>query len=103
MSFEKMILTVSRDKPFEYTAKGTLRRQRVLEAYSSEIDSLYSTIEESAQPDICGPENWSHESVLKLTRNVMGKTMKKDVDKLGDDVDLFEHGLDRFVRFIDML
>ncbi|KAL5492825.1 hypothetical protein ACEPAI_4273 [Sanghuangporus weigelae] len=92
--FKEMILVVSPDKPFEYTAKGTLRRQTVLEEYSSEINAMYDAVNESAQPEIDTPEDWSRSSVLRLTRTVIEQIMKKQADGLGDDDDMFEHGLD---------
>ncbi|EJC99607.1 acetyl-CoA synthetase-like protein [Fomitiporia mediterranea MF3/22] len=92
--FKEMIIVASPEKPFQYTAKRSLRRQVVLEAYSKEIDKLYTIVNDSAQVDIAPPKDWSESSVLDFIRDVVAQTMKKEMCYLGDENDLFEHGAD---------
>ncbi|EJC99755.1 acetyl-CoA synthetase-like protein [Fomitiporia mediterranea MF3/22] len=95
--FKEMIIVTSPEKPFEYTPKRTLRRQRILDAYAVEIDAVYAAVEESAQTDIGTPKDWSESSVLEFVRNVVAhtmKTQKRNVQTFGDEADLFEYGLD---------
>ncbi|THH03896.1 hypothetical protein EW145_g5919, partial [Phellinidium pouzarii] len=47
--FKEMILVANPAKPFEYTSKGTLRRQPIINEYRQEIDALYDAVAESAQ------------------------------------------------------
>ncbi|EJC99762.1 uncharacterized protein FOMMEDRAFT_148605 [Fomitiporia mediterranea MF3/22] len=89
-----MIIVTSPEKPFEYTAKRTVRRQQVVTAYTSEIDAVYAAVEESGQTEIPAPEEWSESASLEFVRDVIARTMKRDVRTLGDSIDLFEYGLD---------
>ena len=95
-----MILVASPDKPFEYTPKGTLRRQNVLRNYAQEIEAIYVSVKESTQVNLKGPKDWTRHSALEFTRDVLERTMKKGTGKINDDMDLFEHGLDRHVELI---
>ena len=52
-----MIIVASLEKPFQYTAKKSLRRQIVLDAYSKEIDELYAVVDDSAQSNIAAPKD----------------------------------------------
>ncbi|KAH8111803.1 acetyl-CoA synthetase-like protein [Phellopilus nigrolimitatus] len=81
-------------KPFMYTAKATLRRQHVINEYAPEIEALYEAVAESTQEDIDRPEDWSQSSASRFVRGIMERTMKTDVNAIGDNVDLFQHGLD---------
>ena len=93
-----MILIASPSKPFEYTSKGNLRRQRILDAYTTEINALYDLVSESTQEDIAGPSEWtSHETKL-FVKDVIARTLKTRSNAIDDGADLFEHGLDRFVQ-----
>ncbi|THH03014.1 hypothetical protein EW145_g6601, partial [Phellinidium pouzarii] len=92
--FKEMILVANPAKPFEYTSKGTLRRQPIINEYRQEIDALYDAVAESAQEGINGPVDWSPLSILDFMRILVKRTLKGDVHALGDDTDLFERGLD---------
>ena len=87
-----MVLVTSPSKPFEFTAKGTPRRQACIVAYSEEIDALYRKIEESSQTEIEPPEAWTRESVQRYIRTIVDKVMSAPVR---DDDDLFQYGCDR--------
>ena len=56
------------DKPLEYTAKGTPRRQVCIRSYEPEIDALYKRVEESSQVDVTAPRNWAPDATLDYVR-----------------------------------
>lgn len=90
-----MIMVTKPDKPLEYTAKGTPRRQVCIASYAEEIDALYKRVEESSQIELPPPHNWSPESVHEYMRDVVKKIMKNG--DLRDEDDLFQQGCDRSV------
>ena len=92
-----MILVASPSKPFEYTSKGNLRRQRMIDAYATEINALYDSVAESAQEDIAGPSEWNSEQTYDFMKSVVAQTLKTRSENIEDGDDLFEHGLDRYV------
>ncbi|KAI0926217.1 hypothetical protein AcV5_008731 [Taiwanofungus camphoratus] len=89
--FKEMILVAKPSKPFQYTAKGTVRRGVTLEDYKDEIDALYNAVEESAQSNIPPPARWDIGSATDFVRAVVGKVMVHAVQG-GDDI--FQHGCD---------
>ncbi|KIM81777.1 hypothetical protein PILCRDRAFT_8450 [Piloderma croceum F 1598] len=89
--FKEMVLVSSPSKPFAYTAKGTPRRQAILNDYKSEIEALYATIDETAQLQVPLPANWSNSNALEFVRAIVSNVMNQDV---GDDDDFFQHGCD---------
>ncbi|KAH8110855.1 acetyl-CoA synthetase-like protein [Phellopilus nigrolimitatus] len=89
-----MILVASPSKPFALTGKGTLRRQVIIKEYDGEIDAAYKTVDESAQENIAGPEDWTLSHTTEFVRQIVLQTMKKENGAVADDADLFEHGLD---------
>ncbi len=91
----QMIMVTKPEKPLEYTAKGTPRRQVCIASYSEEIDALYKKVEESSQLDIAPPRDWSPESVHEYVREVVQNVMKNP--NIGDTDDLFQQGCDRCV------
>ena len=90
-----MIIVTSPDKPFSYTAKGSLRRQAIIKEYDAEIDAAYAAVEESSQENIAAPTEWNILNVSDFVREVVLRTMKRNTDSLSDNADLFEMGLDR--------
>ncbi|KAL0958751.1 hypothetical protein HGRIS_014075 [Hohenbuehelia grisea] len=89
--FKEMIMVSQPSKPFQYTAKGTPRRQIVLNLYSQEIDEIYAAVEESSQADIAIPTSLTEDACLVYISNVVNKVMRGNIDK---GVDLFQHGCD---------
>ncbi|KIJ16100.1 hypothetical protein PAXINDRAFT_11143, partial [Paxillus involutus ATCC 200175] len=61
--FKEMILITSSDKPIFRTAKGTVQRKGTLQAYETEINALYDTVEASSlSPNgLAGPSAWTSE------------------------------------------
>jgi hypothetical protein len=92
--FKEMVLVESSAKPFTYTAKNTPRRQAIINEYEPEIDAAYQAVRESSQTDVPSPEEWDEISILHFVRAIVQRVMGKEV---GDDVNLFEHGCDRYV------
>ena len=90
-----MIMVTKPEKPLEYTAKGTPRRQVCIASYSEEIDVLYKKVEESSQVDIATPRDWSVESVHRYVREMVKNVMKNP--NIEDTDDLFQQGCDRHV------
>ncbi|KZT66436.1 hypothetical protein DAEQUDRAFT_739999 [Daedalea quercina L-15889] len=87
----QMIIVAKPSKPFTYTAKGTVRRQAVIDEYSAEINSLYDQVEESTQFSIPPPSHWDVVTATGFVRSVISKVL---VHSVGDDDDIFEHGCD---------
>jgi hypothetical protein len=88
----QMILVASLSKPIEVTAKGTPRRQAVLEIYAQEIARIYSAVEDSFQKNLAAPIDFDIFSSLEFVRKVVGEVMP---ELPADDADIFQHGCDR--------
>ena len=89
-----MITVVSPSKPFQYTAKMSLRRQIIIDSYEQEIEDLYAAFEESAQADLKPPSSWSYDNAKSFVHQVVARVMAQSV---GDTDDIFRSGCDRFV------
>lgn len=89
--FKEMIIVADPSKPFEFTPKGTPRRQAVLDAYASEIDAAYEAVTESSQIHLAAPSEWSQGSALTFVRQAVDKVLLAPVK---DDDDLFQSGCD---------
>ncbi|KAK7453562.1 hypothetical protein VKT23_001446 [Stygiomarasmius scandens] len=90
--FKEMILVTSPSKPFTYTAKNTPRRNAILKDYASEIEEIYSNMEESTQSNIAAPTNWDVTASTGFVRAIVQKVLSNHDIK--DDDDLFQHGGD---------
>ncbi|KAK0212031.1 NRPS-like enzyme [Armillaria fumosa] len=90
---QKMILVTNPSKPFEFTAKGTLRRGDTLKVYEIEIDEIYNVVDAvySPVPDTTFLQNPTLESVIDIVRDIVKGTFEKNV---GDDDDIFVLGGD---------
>ncbi|KAJ7127122.1 acetyl-CoA synthetase-like protein [Mycena epipterygia] len=87
---KEMILVGSLSKPFEYTAKGTAKRQAVLKMYAAEIEKLYESTNDW-QSDMVLPSTWSASETLDFVRAAVASILSAN---LGDDMDLFQYGCD---------
>lgn len=87
-----MILVALPSKPFTYTAKGTARRQAVINDYSAEISSLYRAVEETTQQQISPPTSWKYEDSLLFTRDAVHNVVGKPIN---DEDNIFQAGGDR--------
>ncbi|KAI0830379.1 acetyl-CoA synthetase-like protein [Trametes gibbosa] len=90
--FKEMIMVTLPNKPLEYTAKGTPRRQVCIAAYDAEIDALYSRLEEASQSDLVPPREWSMENTREYISGVIQRVMKNP--NIKDEDDIFQNGCD---------
>ena len=89
----QMILVTYPSKPFDYNAKGNIRRNPILQRYSQEIDALYAAVERSVQPDIAPPSDWNASSTQAFIRADVHRVLVRPVS---DEADLFRSGCDRY-------
>ncbi|THH32206.1 hypothetical protein EUX98_g1995 [Antrodiella citrinella] len=89
--FKEMILVSSPNKPFEYTAKFSARRQAIIAAYDPEIEALYATVDETTQPDLSAPSSWEMGETLEFVRTIVNKVLKTSA---ADGDDIFHQGCD---------
>ncbi|CCL99493.1 uncharacterized protein FIBRA_01511 [Fibroporia radiculosa] len=89
--FKEMILVTSPGKPFEHTAKSTIRRAAVIAKYDDEINAAYDRVEESSQSNIPAPVNWDTDNARSFVRAVVHKVLNH---KVKDEDDVFNHGCD---------
>ncbi|KAJ7600479.1 NRPS-like enzyme [Mycena floridula] len=89
--FREMILVAHPNKPFEYTAKGTLRRAAILSAYEAEISNAYKPVDEASQIDNTMAIGSSLESVTSFIRGLLHKLVKPGAQ---DTDNIFELGAD---------
>ncbi|KAJ8080312.1 putative NRPS-like protein biosynthetic cluster [Marasmius tenuissimus] len=89
--FKEMIVVADPAKPFEFTPKGTPRRQAVLDAYAGEIEAAYNSVKTSSQTQLIPPLEWDQGSALEFVKKAIGKVLKT---KVPDDGDIFQHGCD---------
>lgn len=87
-----MILVADKSKPFEFTPKGTPRRQAVLNAYSAEIDAAYEAVKQSSQTHLAAPVQGELSNSLHFVREAVEKILTNTVE---DNDDLFQNGCDR--------
>ncbi|KAK0451172.1 NRPS-like enzyme [Desarmillaria tabescens] len=89
--YKEMIIVANPVKPFEFTTKGSLRRQAVLKAYEQEIESLYKTVDEVSQTDVVIPQLWTLRNVVTMVRDIVTAVFER---KIGDSDDIFLAGGD---------
>ncbi|KAI0702415.1 hypothetical protein C8T65DRAFT_741576 [Cerioporus squamosus] len=87
-----MILVTSPTKPFDYNAKGNIRRGPILQRYATEIDALYTSVENSVQGDIPVPSLWDGESTKTYVRDVVRRVLMRPLPD--DSADFFRSGCD---------
>jgi hypothetical protein len=87
-----MILVTQPGKPFEFTAKGSKRRQAILKAYDTEINAAYTAVDEISRPELGLPESKTLGDVTTFIRGIIQSVVNP---QLKDDDDLFAHGGDR--------
>lgn len=88
---KEMILVTSPSKPMQFTAKGTPRRQFMIQEYAEEIDEMYEAVALSSQLHLPPAAEWTEEACVDLARRVVNGVLATD---LGDTDDLFEQGCD---------
>ncbi|SJL14870.1 uncharacterized protein ARMOST_18345 [Armillaria ostoyae] len=89
--YKEMILIAKPSKPFEFTAKGTLRRNAILKAYEQEIEDLYKAIDGVSQTDVVIPQLWTLKNIITMIRDIVTTVVER---KLDDTDDIFVAGGD---------
>ncbi len=94
-----MILVTNPSKPFEFTAKGTLRRGDTLKMYEMEINEIYNIVDAvySPAPDTTFPQNPTIEWITDIVRDIVKGTFQENVS---DDDDIFSLGGDRYAQIL---
>lgn len=89
--YKEMILVASPDKPFEFTAKESLRRGAILKAYEQEIEDIYNAIE-AVSPNVPIPPILTLKTAKTVVRDIVKGALQQDT--VGDDDDIFSVGGD---------
>ncbi|GJJ09060.1 putative secondary metabolism biosyntheticenzyme [Clathrus columnatus] len=98
--FKEMILIATANKPFAYTAKQTLKKGVMIEAYADEINDLYDQSQSSVRVEIPIPlgthleGGWTEEESRNFVHQVVHVIMKDKAKKMTDDDDIFAFGCD---------
>ncbi|PSR72124.1 hypothetical protein PHLCEN_2v12004 [Hermanssonia centrifuga] len=87
---DDQIILSTGEKPFTYTAKGTARRQVVIDDYAREIEALYNATT-TGRSEVVAPSDWSDGQTLNFVREVVKTALRRDVE---DEVDIFQYGCD---------
>lgn len=97
-----MIIATSAAKPFQYTGKGTIRRQACIAVYEEEIEAAYGAVARSSLASINPPTTWDLQGIKTFVNSVVVYVMKDASEKVKDDTELFQAGLDRCVFYACM-
>ncbi|KAI0795664.1 acetyl-CoA synthetase-like protein [Abortiporus biennis] len=94
--FKEMIIVSLPNKPFMYTAKGTVRRAAVIKEYEPEIEDLYQKVESTANLELnlgsAGVvQEWNFNNTIEFVRKVTLNILEHSVK---DEDDFFQHGCD---------
>ncbi|SJL14868.1 uncharacterized protein ARMOST_18343 [Armillaria ostoyae] len=92
--YKEMVLVAKPSKPFEFTAKGTLRRNAILKAYEQEIEDLYKAVDGVSQTDVVIPQLWTLKNVMTMIREIVTAIFERKVD---DTDDIFVAGGDSLI------
>ncbi|KAJ7624410.1 putative aminoadipate reductase [Roridomyces roridus] len=92
--YKEMILVTHPAKPMVRAPKGTVIKKSTIEAYKTEIDTLYETIEATSATgcDTAPPPSWTCEEVVAWL--VEHASMLANKPFLGGSCDIFEQGFD---------
>jgi hypothetical protein len=91
-----MILVMDPEKPFEYTPKGTIRRESTLRKYADDINQLYDITEASTSSEIPQPVSLNFRDVTTFVHAVVWKVLNRDIK---NEDDIFRAGADRYAHF----
>ncbi|KAK0219250.1 NRPS-like enzyme [Armillaria fumosa] len=89
--YKEMILVASPDKPFEFTAKESLRRGAILKAYEKEIEDIYNAVEAVSQ-NVPVPPILTLKTATIVVRDIVKGALQQDT--IGDNDDIFTVGGD---------
>ncbi|KAJ7485841.1 hypothetical protein FB451DRAFT_1554646 [Mycena latifolia] len=91
--FKDMIVLGTPSRPFQITAKGTLRRQAILEDYAQQIDAAYAAFGNHAAPS-ADPQARGEVSMDDALEIVRGQVRANVGPSISDHVNLFDAGAD---------
>ncbi|KIJ29342.1 hypothetical protein M422DRAFT_269298 [Sphaerobolus stellatus SS14] len=97
--FKELIIVSRAEKPFEFTSKGTPRRQAVLRKYEPEIENAYKAYEETVLSDVPTLASSDHKDTLYSVRTIVHIILERTID---DNQDIFLAGGDRNVPAFEM-
>lgn len=86
------IAIAAKDKPFEYTPKGSMRRGVIIADYMEEIDHLYSAQEEENQYSF--PKNETLDKVTETVASMVAGLLS--IHRVSHEADIFTLGIDSF-------
>jgi thioester reductase-like protein len=93
--FKETILIASSQKPFHYTPKGSVSRERTLAIYDREIEELYAVLEDVSTSNVKTPVSWTEQNASSYVKAVVAEVMGLDrPDGPDDSEDLFIQGCD---------
>lgn len=90
---KSLIYIISSTEAFNRAGKGTIQRQTTVKKFADQVDELYSSAEEGLLADgleLTDPSDVV--SIQKMVKDLYSQVL--DMDKLGDDDDIFEFGMD---------
>ncbi|KAF8162196.1 hypothetical protein K438DRAFT_1731291 [Mycena galopus ATCC 62051] len=90
--FKDMIVLATPSRPFQVTAKGTPRRQAILEDYAQDIDAAYDAFNRVPAP--AGPQVHGTISVNDALEIVRGQVHTNVGPSISDNANLFDAGAD---------
>jgi hypothetical protein len=89
-----MIVLATPSRPFQVTAKGTPRRQAILEDYAQDIDAAYVAF--NRVPARADPQVHGSISVNDALEIVRGQVHTHVQPSISDNENLFDAGMDRY-------
>ncbi|KAJ7039814.1 hypothetical protein C8F04DRAFT_996222 [Mycena alexandri] len=91
--FKNMIILSDPSKPFQVTAKGTLRRNAILEDYAQEIEDAYADFDSTSSSfsTVGFVSEISMKATLEIVRGHVHANIRSDIS---DEEDIFEAGGD---------
>ncbi|TEB21758.1 acetyl-CoA synthetase-like protein [Coprinellus micaceus] len=92
--FREMVMVSKSDKPFLYTAKGTPRRQVVIDLYEKEINALYTATSDAHTANPPTTNLGALESCTQIARGIVKQALGASGARLGDADDIFQSGCD---------
>lgn len=79
--FKEMILVTSPNKPLFRTPKSTIMRKASLRSYESEIEQIYTVVDDSKGNDIKPPSIWDIDGIQEwLTGNILDLLDRREID-----------------------
>ncbi|KAI0186670.1 hypothetical protein EV127DRAFT_167651 [Xylaria flabelliformis] len=96
---KELIIFTSPDKPFSRASKGTIQRRLSIDSYESEIEDLYSKVEQGLLTNDLPSLKSTHViDLLPFIKEVCTETLGNQ--EIANDDDLFEKGLDSLSIFV---